>query len=86
MLIYGLLIALVAFLQIIFVIFPVVTTLPFGMDSALTTVVGYVNSFLLQFPLLTIVWQLTLWYMGIKIFLIILKLALGARAPGQTMY
>jgi len=81
MIFYAIGTVLLSIFGVIFAVFPVVTTLPFGMDSALTTAIGYVNSFFNDFPLLLIVWHMTLWYLGIRVFLLILKVLLGSRAP-----
>jgi hypothetical protein len=58
---------------------PTVTALPFGIDSAMSYVVGMWNAFLVDFPPLAIVFQCLLWYYGILLFLLVLKLIFGHR-------
>jgi hypothetical protein len=66
-------------LSAIFQLVPVVTTLPFGMDSALSYVIGNWNAFLQDFWLLQIVWQCVLFYYGFEISLLALRLIFGSR-------
>lgn len=68
-------------LSVIFSVFPSVSQLPLGMDSVMVTAVGWWYSFLTVFWPLQIVWTCFMWYLGIKIFMIILRLFLGARVP-----
>lgn len=60
---------------------PVVTTLPFGIDDALSTTMGYWNTFANFLPPLAFLFQMTLWYLGFRVILMGLKLILGHRAP-----
>ena len=63
----------------IFSIFPTVTSLPFGLDSVLSTGFGYWNSFLAVFPPLQIVWACFLWFLFYKATMMIFKMFFGAR-------
>jgi len=52
---------------------PTVTTLPLGLDSALTTAIGSFYSIKEIIPPLDILWTAFLWYFGFKMTLWVLK-------------
>lgn len=60
---------------------PDIVTLPFNLDVNLSNAVGYWNSFLLEFWFLQPLWHVFLWYMELKLSLIVLKFFLGSRVP-----
>jgi len=53
---------------------PQVTELPLGMDSALTTAVGYVNSVREILPFLDLMFVAFSWYLAFLLILLILRL------------
>lgn len=53
---------------------PVVTELPLGMDTALTTAIGYVNSVREILPFLDLMFSAFLWYLSFLVVLMILRL------------
>jgi len=61
--------AIVSSLNLIFGFLGSVTELPFGMDDVAITVFGYWYAFLDIFWPLSMVWTLTLWYLGIALTL-----------------
>lgn len=62
----------VSVIATIFSFVPQVTSLPFGMDTAIQTFVGDVNGLLIVMPWFKIVWQLALFAILIKGVLLLL--------------
>lgn len=60
---------------------PAVETLPLGIDDALSTVFGWMRSFITEVWPAQVVLEVVLWYLGFRVGLIVLKLFLGHRAP-----
>lgn len=52
---------------------PRIEKLPLGMDDALITGFGYFYSFMALYPPIQIIFTATMWYLGFKIILLILK-------------
>lgn len=59
---------------VIFIAFPTVTVLPFGMDAILVTAVSYLHYFIQIFPLFGIVFNAFLIYLGFRVTLLTLHL------------
>lgn len=56
--------------------------LPFGIDSALSYVVGIWNTFLVTVPYAVVVWHMFLYFVvPFEVGLLVVKLVLGSRAP-----
>lgn len=53
---------------------PEVTTLPLGMDEALTTAIGYVNSIREILPFLDLMFTAFAWYLAFLVILLLLRL------------
>jgi len=71
---------IIAILGFLFALLPNVTTLPLGFDAVVSTAVGYLNGFLLVMWPLGIVWQCFIWYVGIRIVLMVVSFFIGHRA------
>ncbi len=52
---------------------PLITQLPFGMDDALVSAVGYFNFMREKLPFMNVIFTVFLVYMGFKVTLFILK-------------
>lgn len=63
---------------------PRVDVLPFGIDSALGTAMGYWYSFLAVMWPFAIVWTMFLWYLGIRATVYALRLILGSHTPATV--
>lgn len=74
MLIQMLIGALISLLVVVFGWLPVVTSLPFGIDSFIVTGVGYVNFISTIFPPLGILYTAFLWVIGWKITLLVIRM------------
>lgn len=74
MIIYFLLNFVVAMVTFIFDWLPKVTELPFGLDAILVTTFGYWYGFLAVMWPLEVVWVCVLWYYGIKIGMIFVRM------------
>jgi hypothetical protein len=61
-------------LNLLFSWLPKVTSLPYGIDTAISQASSVYNSFIVDFWLLSLPWTLTLWYLGILFTLMILRL------------
>jgi len=61
-------------LNFMFSFLPRVETLPLGMDSALTTAMGYFNAFKDLIPYLGLLFTTFMWYLAFRIVLLTLKL------------
>jgi len=81
MIISWLLQILVAFVNMLTLVIPQVSTLPFGMDDALIWITSLFNAFLVVFWPMQIVWTMFLWYLGYRAGLYVLKFFLGHRLP-----
>jgi len=78
-----------ALLVVVTAFMPVVTELPFGMDTALVFFVGTIKALLQLMPWLQIVWNLILWAIFIKSLLFAWKwvqwfIQLFAKSGGST--
>lgn len=60
---------------------PVVTELPFGLDSILQTAVSYFHGAGQTLPYLEVVWSAFLYVAGFELLLLVLKIFLGSRTP-----
>lgn len=67
--------------NVIFGWMPVVTTLPFGVDSAMVTVVGYAKTVMELIPPIQVVFNFFMLYLGFRFGLLVFKVFLGSRAP-----
>jgi len=68
-------------LQLIFGFFPTVTTLPLGIDSALSTAFGWLHSFLEYVWPAQVIYEVVIYYLSFRVLLIVLKFFIGNRAP-----
>jgi len=62
------------FLNAMFSFLPTVELLPLGMDTALTTAVGYFTEFKNLFPPLSTVFTAFMWYFSFRLILLTLRL------------
>jgi len=85
MILFLLIQALVYLVSLFFAPFPVVEALPFGVDSFLSDGVSYVKYLSEFFPPLSTVITATLFYIGFKLAMIVLKFFLGSRTPTNTI-
>jgi len=68
-------------LGFIFALVPNVTELPFGIDIALSTAVGWLRDLESVAWPLEVMFDVVLWYLLFKVFMITLRLFLGSRTP-----
>jgi len=61
--------------------FPTVDVLPFGVDELLLNGFGYFRIISEAFPPFALMLEVTLWYLGYRVGLIILKVFMGHRTP-----
>lgn len=52
---------------------PIITELPLGMDSAVSSGFGYFKEFMTLYPPIAIIFNAFIWYMGFKLVLLILR-------------
>lgn len=83
MLIQLLLTILINAINVLFFWLPSVTTLPFGIDGALTYIVQLYHGAMATLPYLEIVWTCFLYLLGFELLLVIMKVFLGSRAVGK---
>jgi len=81
MIFFLLLQALVVAVSMIFAPFPVVTELPWGVDSVFSQGVAYFKAFFDFFPPFSTLFTATLIYIGFRLGIIVLRLFLGSRTP-----
>jgi len=58
--------------------------LPWGIDSVMVTAVSYYRSIIETVPYLEVLMQAFLYALGFELAMIVLKVFLGARVPGQS--
>jgi len=84
MIIQILLAIAVLFLNIIASWLPVVETLPFGLDTILTTAVSYFHGITETLPYLQTTWNCFMFVISFEILFLTLKLFMGSRTPHNT--
>jgi len=78
---YYLILFITSLLNAVFSWLPTVEVLPLGMDSALTTSVGYFRGLMSIFPPFETLFIVAFWYLSFKLVLVVLKFFIGHRAP-----
>jgi len=67
-----------------FSIMPEIAELPFGLDGIFTTAISIFNGAMNTLPYIAVVWDCFLYLLGFEIFMLVLKMFLGDRAPEAT--
>ena len=84
MIIYYLLQLLIGIGEALTSVFGSVSVLPFGIDSFLSTAVGYFKGAFITLPYLEVVWTCFLWVILFEVSLLVLKVFMGSRVPHNT--
>lgn len=84
MILFLLIQALVYVVGLFFAPFPVVTELPWGVDSFFASGIGYFRHMMEFFPPFSTVLDAFLLYIGFRLAIIILRFFLGSRTPTTT--
>lgn len=84
MILYLLFSVTVVFIGSVFSLFPIVTTLPWGVDETLIKAVSYYKFIGDVFPPFELFMSVTYLYLGYKFSKILLKAIMGSRMPSLT--